>query len=257
MQSEPRKLSEPKNTQRMRRGIYVLPNLFTTGALFFGFFAIIQGILGNYSMAAIAVLIATVLDGLDGRVARLTKTSSDFGKEYDSLSDVVCFGLAPALVVFMWSLSSLGKLGWLCAFLYVSATALRLARFNIHSAPSPDYFQGLPCPMAAAFLITWMWVVDAYFGKEMPFGAELTTGIVVFLALGMVSSIPYLSFKNFGVRGRVPFITAILMVFAIGLISFDPPRVLFFIFFAYVLSGPTIWVAEKLNFKSTQSHKKH
>lgn len=218
-----------------------MPNLLTTGALFFGFFAIIQAIVGNFEVAAIAVLIATVLDGLDGRVARLTNTSSDFGKEYDSLSDVICFGLAPALIAFEWALSDLGKAGWLCAFVYVSATALRLARFNTHSSPNPGYFQGLPCPMAAAFFVLWMWFTISSFDDQFTYLVETTTVILLLLALAMVSAVPYLSFKNFGVKGRVPFITSVLFVLVITLISFDPPKVLFALCLVYLGSGPVIW----------------
>ena len=246
MQLNQRKISKVQRIQRKRRGIYILPNLLTTGALFFGFFSIIQAALGKFEVAAVAILIATVLDGLDGRVARLTNTSSDFGKEYDSLSDVICFGLAPALVVFDWSLSSLGKVGWLCAFLYVSATALRLARFNTHSAPNPGYFQGLPCPMAAAFLVTWMWVVIATENTQLPYMREITTAIVVILALAMVSAIPFFSFKNIGVKGRIPFVASIAMVFGIALISFDPPRVLFALISLYLVSGPFIWLSKRV-----------
>ena len=242
MQLETKKSTSGRKSPRRRRGIYVLPNLLTTGALFFGFFAIIQATQEKFEFAAIAILIATVLDGLDGRVARLTNTTSDFGKEYDSLADVVSFGLAPALVVFEWAVSDLGKIGWLCAFLYTSATALRLARFNTQSAKNPNYFQGLPCPMAAAFLVSWLWVIETGWGRDLEFVAEMTTAILFVLALSMVSAVPYLSFKNFGVRGRVPFVTSILMVFGIALISFDPPRVLFVLFLVYLLSGPVIWI---------------
>ncbi len=239
-------------TQRKRRGIYVLPNLLTTGALFFGFFAIIQATVGRFEDAAIAVLIATVLDGLDGRVARLTNTSSDFGKEYDSLSDVICFGLAPALIAFEWTLSGLGKAGWLCAFVYVSATALRLARFNTHSAPDPRYFQGLPCPMSAAFFVLWMWFVISTFGEQYAYLVETTTVILLLLALAMVSAVPYLSFKNFGVKGRVPFITSVLFVLVIALISFDPPKVLFALCLMYLASGPFIWAYKNIQDKKVQ-----
>ena len=251
MQFETNK-SSSKRSPRRRRGIYVLPNLLTTGALFFGFFSIIQATLGNFEVAAVAILIATVLDGLDGRVARLTKTTSDFGKEYDSLADVISFGLAPALILFEWTVSNLGKIGWLCAFIYVAATALRLARFNTHSATSSKYFQGLPCPIAAAFLVSWMWVVNTGWGGEYPWVAESTTLILGLMALCMVSSIPYLSFKDFGLRGRVPFVTSLLMVFAIVLISFDPPRVLFLLFLAYVASGPVIWLSKTTDSKVSQ-----
>ncbi len=249
MQLEKKKLPSGRKIQRRRRGIYVLPNLLTTGALFFGFFAIIQATLDKFEIAAVAILIATMLDGLDGRVARLTNTASDFGKEYDSLADVISFGLAPALIVIEWSVASLGKIGWLCAFLYVSATALRLARFNTHSSPNPNYFQGLPCPMAAAFLVSWMWVIETGWGNNFPLIAQITTILLFVLAISMVSAVPYLSFKNFGVRGRVPFITSILMVFGIVLISFDPPRILFILFLVYLLSGPVIWISGKSVFK--------
>ncbi|MDE0309258.1 MAG: CDP-diacylglycerol--serine O-phosphatidyltransferase [Acidiferrobacterales bacterium] len=225
-----------------RRGIYVLPNLLTTGALFFGFFSVIQATQQKFEIAAIAILIATVLDGLDGRVARLTKTSSLFGKEYDSLSDVICFGLAPALIVYEWTLHAFGKIGWLGAFLFVSATALRLARFNTISSPNPAYFQGLPCPMAAAFLVTWMWVMVSPSASQFPVLSEVTFFIVVMLALLMVSSIPYLSFKNFGVKGRVPFIASIVIVLAIAVVSIDPPRVLFAVCLIYLVSGAIIWM---------------
>ncbi len=245
MQLKNRKTSTGRKVPRRRRGIYVLPNLLTTGALFFGFFGIVQATVDKFEYAVIAILIATVLDGLDGRVARLTNTTSDFGKEYDSLADVISFGLAPALIAIEWSVSSLGKVGWLCAFLYVSATALRLARFNTQSSSNPNYFQGLPCPMAAAFLVSWMWVIETGWENHIPFLAETTTAMLFLLALCMVSAVPYLSFKNFGVQGRVPFIASILMVFGIVLISFDPPRVLFVLFLVYLLSGPAIWLSGK------------
>ncbi len=251
MEPDSQKLPKTKKSrERRRRGIYVLPNLFTTGALFFGFFSVIQATQANFEIAAIAILIATILDGLDGRVARLTNTSSNFGKEYDSLSDVVCFGLAPALVIYEWSIWSFGKIGWLCAFLYVSATALRLARFNTITAPNPAYFQGLPCPMAAAFLVTWMWVMVSPTQSPIPLVSEITLAIVVILALAMVSNVPYLSFKNIGVKGRVPFVSSIIMVLAIAIVSFDPPRVLFAVFLVYLLSGPFIWMNKNSRRKS-------
>ena len=238
-----------RTSQAKRRGIYVLPNLLTTGALFFGFFAIIQGSLGKFDIAAVAVLIALILDGLDGRVARLTNTTSEFGKEFDSLSDVICFGLAPALILFDWALQGVGKIGWLCAFVYVAATALRLARFNTYTATEPGYFQGLPCPPAAAFIVTWMWVAhDAGF-RDSQIVVNASTVFIAAVALCMVSSLPYLSFKNLDLKGRVPFIVAIAMVFGFAFISFDPPRVLFLVFSIYVLSGPTLWLMRKMRRK--------
>lgn len=250
------RLSRSKRARRKRRGIYLLPNILTTGALFFGFLAIIQGNQGNYETAAIAILIATILDGLDGRVARLTQTTSNFGKEYDSLSDVISFGLAPVLVVFFWSLSDFGRVGWLCSFLYVSAAALRLARFNTHSAPDPNYFQGLPCPMAAAFLVTWMWVAETFYSSSDPYITEITMVIVVMLAVAMVSAIPFLSFKNLSVRGQAPFKASVVAVLLIVLISFDPPRVLFFLCAIYLISGPILWFRKRSTKKSVASPEK-
>ncbi len=241
-----RRRRRSKRQRGRRRGIYILPNLLTTGALFFGFFAIIQASSNQFETAAIAILIATVLDGLDGRVARLTNTSSDFGKEYDSLSDVICFGLAPVLVLYDWTLSSIGKEGWLCSFLYVSATALRLARFNTQSSNHSSYFQGLPCPMAAAFLVSWMWVVESTVGREIESLAQITTVMVLLFSLAMVSAVPYPSFKNFGLKGRVPFFTSVGMVFVIALISFDPPKVVFTLVTTYLLCGPLFWVVRRI-----------
>ena len=243
----PVKKRRPKRLARSsKRGIYILPNLLTTGALFFGFFAIIQASYGRFDMSAIAVLIAMVLDGLDGRVARLTNTTSEFGKAYDSLSDVICFGLTPALVLFEWSISSLGKMGWLCAFVYVAATALRLARFNTHKSKDPGYFQGLPCPPAAALLATWMWVMHNA-GLAGSFTVTVLTALIVAtLAFAMVSNVPYLSFKNVDLKGKIPFIATVAMVLAIVLISVDPPRILFAIALIYALSGPVVLLKNRL-----------
>ena len=229
-----------------KRGIYILPNLLTTGALFFGFFAIIQASYGRFDISAIAVLIAMVLDGLDGRVARLTNTTSEFGKAYDSLSDVICFGLTPALVLFEWSIASLGKIGWLCAFVYVAATALRLARFNTHVSKDPGYFQGMPCPPAAGFLVTWMWVMHNAGLADNFTVTVLTALIVATLAFAMVSNIPYLSFKNVDLKGRIPFVATVAMVLAIVLISVDPPRILFAGALIYALSGPAVLLKNRL-----------
>ncbi len=236
-------LSVKKDSSR-RRGIYILPNLLTTGALFFGFYSIIQATYGKFEIAAVAILIALILDGLDGRVARLTNTTSDFGKEYDSLSDVVCFGLAPALVIFDWSIHGLGKIGWLCAFLYVAATALRLARFNT-IVVEPGYFQGLPCPPGAALVVTWMWVMHDGGLRDVEFMAIATAVVMTCVALGMVSGIPYPSFKELDLKGKIPFVAAIAMVLVIVLISFDPPRVIFVAALSYALSGPVVWVMRK------------
>ncbi len=225
-----------------RRGIYLLPNLFTTAALFAGFFAIIAAIKGQYETAAIAIFIAMVLDGLDGRVARMTNTQSEFGAEYDSLSDMVSFGVAPALVVYLWGLSTMGKLGWLAAFIYTAGAALRLARFNTQiSSTDKRYFQGLPSPAAAAVVAGMVWVAVDYgvSAEGVPLELSSVAALVTALAgLLMVSNVRYHSFKELNLRDRIPFVAMILMVALIVLISVDPPQVLFGSFLLYAIWGP-------------------
>jgi CDP-diacylglycerol--serine O-phosphatidyltransferase len=221
-----------------RKGIYILPNLFTTAALFAGFYAIVQAMNGQFEQAPIAIFIAMIMDGLDGRVARWTHTESDFGAQYDSLSDMVSFGLAPSLVMYEWALSGLGKLGWLVAFLYAAAAALRLARFNIQTGGDSRYFTGLPSPSAAALLAGMVWVLHATYGvpgKEVSF---IALGVTAFAALSMVSNIRYHSFKHFNVKNRVSFVAVIAVALIYVLISIEPPLVLFMIFMGYALSGP-------------------
>ncbi|NIP88150.1 MAG: CDP-diacylglycerol--serine O-phosphatidyltransferase, partial [Gammaproteobacteria bacterium] len=227
-----------------RKGIYILPNLFTTAGLFFGFYAIVQASKGDFENAAVAIFVAMIMDGLDGRVARLTGTTSDFGKEYDSLVDVISFGLTPALVMYEWALSGNGKLGWLSAFLYVAATALRLARFNTQQTADKRYFQGLPCPAAAAFMAAWVWALDSSGLQDLGTG-PLSLLVTVALALAMVSNLPYKSFKDFDLKGRVPFVALILLVLVFVLISSDPPRVLFALFLSYTVSGPVLWLVRR------------
>ncbi|MDH3379543.1 MAG: CDP-diacylglycerol--serine O-phosphatidyltransferase [Gammaproteobacteria bacterium] len=224
-----------------RKGVYLLPNLFTTAGLFFGFYAIVQATKGDFANAALAIFVAMVMDGLDGRVARWTNTASDFGKEYDSLVDVISFGLTPALVMYEWSLSQNGKLGWLSAFLYVAATALRLARFNTQDSPDKRYFVGLPCPAAAAFAAAWVWLFDS---TNTTGSAVEVMSIVVTMCLGlaMVTNIPYKSFKDWDLKGRVPFVRLIVPVLVLILVVSDPPRILFLGFLIYFLSGPAIWL---------------
>lgn len=223
-----------------RKGIYFLPSLFTTVGLFFGFYAIIQATLSEFSQAAAAILIAMIMDGLDGRVARWTNTTSDFGKEYDSLVDVIAFGVAPGMLIYFWSLQYLGKAGWLISFALTAATALRLARFNSMTTKENRYFFGLACPPAAAFVAFWVWNFhDAGFS-----GAELVglSALIAFLmATLMVSRIKYRSFKDLDPKNRIPFIVLLAIVGTITLISFDPPLVLFVMALAYVLSGPVVF----------------
>ena len=223
-----------------KKGIYVLPSLFTTAGLFFGFYAIISASRGQYDAAAIGVLIAMITDTLDGRVARLTNTASDFGKEYDSLVDLVAFGLAPGLVVYFWALQNLGKTGWVVSFIYVAATALRLARFNTISSDEKRYFIGLPSPSAAALVVFWVWSMHDFEMTGVVISA-VTAIITLIAGLLMVSGIKFRSFKDLDVKNKVPFIVLIGFVIVFALISFDPPRVLFLMSAGFVLSGPVSW----------------
>ena len=231
----------PKITEKQRRrGIYLLPHLFTTGCLFAGFYAIVAAMSGRFEAAAIAIFVAMIMDGLDGRVARLTNTQSDFGAEYDSLADMVSFGLAPSLVAFEWALYSLGKLGWLAAFIYTAGAALRLARFNTQvSTANKRYFQGLASPAAAAIIAGMVWIGVDY-GQD---GTNWRIPAMV-LTLGagllMVSKFRFRSFKDLDLKGKIPFVTMLTVVLVFAFISVAPSLVLFSIFFLYAVSGPTI-----------------
>jgi len=227
-----------------RRGIYLLPNLFTTAGLFSGFYAIVAGMKGNFETAAIAIFVAMIMDGLDGRVARLTGTESEFGAQYDSLTDMVCFGVTPALVVYSWGLQYLGKFGWLAAFFYAAATALRLARFNIQSSYTDKrYFVGLSCTAAAGVVAGLVWVgIDfAIPGKRV---SELVAGVIIIVGALMVSNVRYHSFKDLDLKAHVPFVAVLFVVLSYLLIAWDPPKVLFGVFFLYALSGPALWVRD-------------
>jgi len=231
-----------KSLNLRRRGIYLLPNLFTTGALFAGFYAIVQAMNGHYEHSAVAIFIAMVLDGLDGRVARLTHTQSEFGAEYDSLSDMVSFGVAPSLVVYEWALKGLGKWGWFAAFIYCAATALRLARFNTNiDVVDKRYFQGLPSPAAAALIAGFVWVMHDYdvSGDSIHWYAAV---LAVFAGLSMVSNLPFYSFKDFNMRKSVPFVAIFLAALFFIVISSYPPGVLFGLFMCYALSGYVMWI---------------
>jgi CDP-diacylglycerol--serine O-phosphatidyltransferase len=236
MEPEPTDVPERKR----RRGIYFLPNLFTTGCLFAGFYAIVAAMNGRYEPAAIAIFVAMVMDSLDGRVARLTNTQSDFGAEYDSLADMVSFGLAPALVIYTWALSGLGKLGWLAAFIYTAGAALRLARFNTQvSTGDKRFFQGLPSPAAAAVVTGMMWVGHDY-NADLAYLRIPAFVLTIAIGLLMVSTIRYRSFKDLDLRGKVPFVAILIMVMVYVFISIDPPQVLFFGFLLYAASGPLL-----------------
>jgi CDP-diacylglycerol---serine O-phosphatidyltransferase len=234
------------------RGIYLLPNILTTASLFSGFYAIVAAMKGHFDTAALTIFIAMIADGMDGRVARLTNTQSAFGAEYDSLADMAAFGIAPALVIYSWSLIYLGKLGWVASFLYTAATALRLARFNsrLHFVDK-GYFQGLPCPWAAAVIASSVWVGSNYNISTKWFAPALAV-ITIIVAGLMVSTMRYNSFKNVDFKGRVPFFASVLAVLIITAIALDPPEVLFAIAYIYMISGPavTVWRARRLSKKN-------
>jgi CDP-diacylglycerol--serine O-phosphatidyltransferase len=239
-------LSSEEDKQR-RRGIYLLPNLFTTAGLFAGFYAIVMSMERVFDMAAIAIFVAMIMDALDGRVARMTNTQSAFGAEYDSLSDMVAFGVAPALLTYEWSLRSLGKFGWLAAFVFVAAGALRLARFNTQvNTADKRYFQGLPIPAAAAVIASMVWLGSEYAIPGTTIDI-LVAPITIFAAVLMVSNVRYHSFKQIDLKNRVPFVAILVVVLIFAAISLDPPKILFLIFFCYGLSGPilTLWSLRK------------
>ncbi|MCG8324950.1 MAG: CDP-diacylglycerol--serine O-phosphatidyltransferase [Thiotrichales bacterium] len=227
---------------KRRRGIYILPNLFTTSAMFAGFYSVVSAINDRYEAAAVAIFIAMILDGMDGRIARLTNTQTDFGVQYDSLSDMVSFGLAPALVIYQWSLAGMGKIGWLGAFLFAAAAALRLARFNTQAGSADKrFFQGLPSPAAAAIIAGMIWTVDShgalYDGTTIYY---YTFPVTVITGLLMVSNIRYHSFKQFDLKGKVPFVSILVFILVLILIASEPPVVLFTVSSLYGLSGPVL-----------------
>ncbi len=239
-----------------RKGIYLLPNLFTTGALFAGFYSVVAAIDGNFQPAAIAIFVAMFMDGMDGRVARMTHTESDFGKEYDSLSDMVSFGLAPSLVVYQWGAASLaeygwawGKFGWIAAFFYTVAAALRLARFNTHVGESSKlFFQGLPSPSAAGLVAGLVW-----FGSDAGLeGLKALSAAFLITAMAgalMVSNFRYFSFKNLSLGEKVPFAYVLIIPLVFMLIALDPPRVLLLLFLGFAMSGPAYGVWRKVRRK--------
>jgi len=234
-----------KSTILQRRGIYLLPNLFTTGALFAGFYAITSAMGGRFETAAISIFIAMILDGLDGRVARLTNTQSDFGAQYDSLSDMVSFGAAPALVMYLWAFSSLGKLGLFAAFVHMAGGALRLARFNTQlTSADKRYFQGLPSPAAAAILAGFV-LISLEYGYSIEIIKYLAVILTMSTGLLMVSNFRYSSFKDIDLKGKVPFIVAIAVMLAIAFIMTQPQTMLFLLFLVYAISGPVVTLAAR------------
>jgi CDP-diacylglycerol--serine O-phosphatidyltransferase len=237
-------LKQRKPMSIRHRGIYLLPNLFTTGALFSGFYAIVQSMNNNFEYAAVAIFIAMVLDGLDGRVARMTHTQSEFGAEYDSLSDMVSFGVAPALLMYEWAFKELGKWGWFAAFIYCVCAALRLARFNMNiDVIDKRYFQGLPSPAAAALVSGFVWVMqdNGFRGHDIRWYAAALT---VFAGLSMVSNLKFYSFKDFNLRKSVPFVVIFLLAMFFVVISSYPAGVLFMLFLGYSLSAYVMWLLD-------------
>ena len=236
-----------------KRGIYLLPNLLTTSALFGGFYAVIAAMNGHFEGASLAIFIAMILDGLDGRVARMTNTQSDFGAEYDSLSDMISFGIAPALIMYTWSLSSLGKVGWIASFIYVVGAALRLARFNTQiGSADKRYFQGLASPAAAGFLVGFVWLCaeNGITGESLNYLVLLFT---VGTGLLMVSNVKYRSFKDLDLKNKVPFVTMLIMVLIFITIVYQPPFILFSIFALYTFSGLFGYLIRKLKKKPNKA----
>ncbi|GHB11839.1 CDP-diacylglycerol--serine O-phosphatidyltransferase [Modicisalibacter luteus] len=229
-----------------RRGIYLLPNLFTTSALFSGFFAVVAAINGDFTAAAVAIFVSMVLDGLDGRVARMTNTQSAFGAEYDSLADMLSFGVAPALVAFTWILQDVGKVGWIAAFVYVACAALRLARFNVQiGSTDKKWFIGLPSPSAAALVAGCVWVFHSFDAEAFPFKLLMTL-VVAATGVLMVSNIRYYSFKEIDLKGPVPFVALLAIVLGFVVISLEPSVMLLILFGCYVVSGPAMATMRKL-----------
>src|SRR5512134_1912546 len=237
-------VAQPGPIGLRRRGIYLLPNLFTTGVLFCGFFAIVQAMNGRFEIGAIAIFVAMVLDGMDGRVARWTNTQSEFGAQYDSIADMVAFGAAPALIAYTWVLKDMGTAGWIGAFIYCAGAGIRLARFNANIAVvDKRYFQGLPTPSGAAVLAGFVWVlVD--FGFSLPEYASLALVawvVAVFAGFTMVSNVPFWSFKEVNWKKRVPLWVILAAVVAISVVASSPSLVLFTLIMAYAMSGYVMW----------------
>ena len=231
--------------RRRRRGIYILPNAITLAALFAGFYAIVMAMNGRFEQSCIGIFVAAVLDSLDGRVARMTHSQGAFGEQMDSLSDMVSFGAAPALIVYTWALHGLGKIGWIPAFVYLAGAALRLARFNVNiSVVDKRFFQGLPSPAAAALVMGLIWVMDDAGLKgagKVDWLEWSAFGVTLYAGLSMVTNAPFYSFKVVGGRRTVPFVVLVAIALGIVLIALDPPRTLFAIFCVYALSGYAVY----------------
>jgi CDP-diacylglycerol--serine O-phosphatidyltransferase len=251
----PEEEAGPVPVPKRRRGIYVLPNAITLAALFSGFYGIVMAMNGRFEMACIAIFCAAVLDSMDGRVARMTNSQSAFGEQMDSLCDMVSFGAAPALIVYIWGLKDLGKAGWIPAFVYIAGAALRLARFNVNiGVVDKRFFQGMPSPAAAAMVMGLIWVMDdAGFRSvsKIDWLAWSAFGVTLFAGLSMVTNAPFYSFKVVGGRSTVPFVVIVAIALGIALVALDPPRVLFGIFCLYGLSGYAVYAWRKFKGRPT------
>jgi len=238
-------VTPPLRVGLRRRGIYLLPNLFTTGVLFCGFFAIVQAMQGRFEIGCIAIFVAMVLDGMDGRVARWTNTQSEFGAQYDSIADMVAFGAAPALIAYTWVLKDFGTAGWIGAFIYCAGAGIRLARFNANIAVvDKRYFQGLPSPSGAAVMAGYIWVLVDFFGiapRDYAWLAPVTWAVAVFAGVTMVSNVPFWSFKEVNWKKRVPLWVILALVIGISIVASSPSLVLFGVFMAYGFSGYVMW----------------
>lgn len=234
-------------------GIYLLPNLLTTLSLFAAFYSLVSSMKGQYEAAVIAIFIGMIADSLDGRIARLTNTQTNFGAEYDSLSDMVTFGVAPSLLLFQLTLSNLGKFGWLVAFIYTASVALRLARFNTQLETADQrYFQGLPCPPAAGVVAAFSWLCYQNNWTQYPFISGLTAAITLLLAVLMVSNLRYYSFKEVDFKGKVPFLYVLIMILLIVAIAAEPTCVLFVGFSLFALSGPMLTIVTLAKVRKTR-----
>ena len=241
-------VAEHAGARPRRKGIYILPNLFTLAALFGGFYGIVMAMNGQFYQSAVGIFCAMVLDSLDGRVARMTNTQSAFGEQMDSLSDMVSFGAAPALIVYEWALKGMGKLGWIAAFIYCSGAALRLARFNTNIAVvDRRFFQGLPSPAAAALVMGFIWLADdaGLSGKDQVL-SWVAFGMTLYAGLTMVTNIPFYSFKDISFKRTVPFIAIVAIALGIAVINIHPPMVLFSLFMIYGFSGYAVYVWKRM-----------
>jgi CDP-diacylglycerol--serine O-phosphatidyltransferase len=245
MQEENESMAEPGHTPRRSKGIYMVPNMITLAALFGGFYAVVMSMNGRYDLATVGIFAAMVLDSLDGRVARMTNTQSAFGEQMDSLSDMVSFGAAPALIAYEWSLRGLGRWGWIAAFVYCACAALRLARFNVNTGVvDKRYFQGLPSPAAAALVAGFIWLMTE-FGFKGADQAWPMFAITLYAGLTMVTNVPFYSFKDLSLKKSVPFAAIVLVALGIAIINIHPPTVLFGLFVLYGLSGYAVYAWRK------------